>query len=658
MNNGIENRHRAVLAFVGLMLVGLAVRWTAWVRAPDSAFLVDRGSDRWLVYDRPPSLQLYPLGTTAAFFRKRFLLDRRVSDWTLAVHAMRDFRAGVDGKELGRPSDGSGWKSGVLVAGAEPLPPGGHELVVIVSNRNGPPALMVRSLDLPVSAGQPWEASLDGRHWSPARPAGRVRWPEQVLAHPGTLWALARWWPWLLLAFACPLAFLSLGGRLDDQGVKRLILLGWAALGINNAWKLPVSTGFDSDLHISYMRHLLEHGSLPVAGGVTQFFQPPLYYLVSLPIYAALHDAVSLHGLVAALRCVPLLCGLGLIEVTHRMARRVFPDRPGLRSASVAVAGLCPMNIYMAQAPGNEPLAAFLTGLTLSLLLGFVLEPAGRRPVRDFAVLGAALGAAMLSKVTPFLLLPVIAAVLARHFVLTNLDWKAASARAGAFLGTALAVCGWFYARSYALFGRPFVGGWDVVGPTGWWQDPGYRVWGHFLSFGRSLTRPIFSGLAGAWDTLHSTLWLDGLLGGNALHPPPWNMAPMLLGSLLGLVPAALVLVSSRTLVGQGGPDRRPALILCWGCLAVYLAAFLDLQLRVPIFSVGKASYLLGLVPCIGILAAAGAEAFLPAPGVNGAGVPLQSQWEGGLQRAWPARVLAAALACWGLVSFCAFFVL
>ncbi|MFA6317363.1 MAG: glycosyltransferase family 39 protein, partial [Elusimicrobiota bacterium] len=549
MMNAAKDRRRILLALALLAVAGLAWRWAAWILNPDSAFLIDRQDCRWVVADRSPSLQVYALGPTEAGFRRRFLLDRRVDDWEVTIHAMRGFRAGLDGRRLHPAPVGAGWKSGGLIRGEGGLEPGEHELLVIVSNRDGPPSLMVRGLGLPVSTGWLWEASLDGRTWKPTRPAADIRWPKEVLAYPDTGAALAASWPWLILAFTGFLAFMAAGGRLDDRAVKWIVVLGWAVLGLNNAGKLPAGTGFDTDLHLAYMRRILEGGSLPVPGeapGASQFFQPPLYYLLSLPIYGLLAGSVSVHWLTAGLRVVPLLCGLGIIELTHRMSARVFPDRSSLRSVAVAVAGLCPMSIYMAQAPGNESLAALLTALTLALLLGFVLEPDRRRPWADFAVLGAVWGAAMLAKVTPVLLMPAIGAALARHFVSTDEGWKGTLARSGSLLGAALAVCGWFYLRNFLLLGRPFVGGWEAVGATGWWQEPGYRVWGQYLSFGPSLTRPVFAGMAGAWDSLHSTLWLDGFLGGNARHPPPWNMAPMLMGSLLGLIPAGLVLASLR----------------------------------------------------------------------------------------------------------------
>ena len=83
-------------------------------------------------------------------------------------------------------------------------------------------------------------------------------------------------------------------------------------------------------------------------------------------------------------------------------------------------------------------------------------------------------------------------------------------------VGLGLAVCGWHYARVWHHFGTPLVGNWSAASGMAWWQDPGYRVAGDYLSFGGPLYAPAYAGYHGVWDGLYSTLWGDGLQGGKS----------------------------------------------------------------------------------------------------------------------------------------------
>jgi hypothetical protein len=55
----------------------------------------------------------------------------------------------------------------------------------------------------------------------------------------------------------------------------------------------------------------------------------------------------------------------------------------------------------------------------------------------------------------------------------------------------------------------------------------------------------------------------------------------------------------------------RNALLFALAAVAIYLAAIADFYLRVPIYSAAHARFLVGLLPCFGVLAAAGAAPLL-----------------------------------------------
>jgi hypothetical protein len=78
-------------------------------------------------------------------------------------------------------------------------------------------------------------------------------------------------------------------------------------------------------------------------------------------------------------------------------------------------------------------------------------------------------------------------------------------------------------------------------------------------------------------------------------------------------------------------------LFLAAAALAVYLAAMIDVYLRLPIYSTAKATYTLGLLPCYGVLVAAGAAPFM--------------------RFRLPRALIFAALTCWAVAAYAAYFV-
>jgi hypothetical protein len=172
---------------------------------------------------------------------------------------------------------------------------------------------------------------------------------------------------------------------------------------------------------------------------------------------------------------------------------------------------------------------------------------------------------------------------------------------------------GWYYIRNWVILGSPFVGGWDPSRGIQWWQDPSYRTWTQLISFGAALRQPIYAGVVSFWDAIYSTMWADGFLGGTMLTVDkiPWNIEWMEMGTWLSLLPTACILFGAFRLWSQDLRGARHNLLFAVAAIGIYFAAIIDLYVHVPIFSSAKASYALGLLPCFGVLAAAGSRPFL-----------------------------------------------
>ena len=96
------------------------------------------------------------------------------------------------------------------------------------------------------------------------------------------------------------------------------------------------------------------------------------------------------------------------------------------------------------------------------------------------------------------------------------------------------------------------------------------------------------------------------------------------------------LLVSPATCWRSEFRRARWAMLFALSAIGIYLAAVVDLYIRLPVYSACKATYLLGLLPCIAVLAAAGAAPLLHYR----------------LLRA----LVFAAVACWGFASYVAYF--
>jgi hypothetical protein len=365
---------------------------------------------------------------------------------------------------------------------------------------------------------------------------------------------------------------------------------------------------------------------------------------VSAPLYLLFRLLLSPVEAALALRVVPLLCGALQVELCHRMVRRLHPGREDLQALGTVLGGLLPINVYLSQSLANEPLMALFGSALILLALDLLHDPAARFRARTFLLIGTLLGAAVLTKVSAVLLLPVLAAlvVLAAHFrSATPREALRRAARAlGLVLAPALVVCGWYYARNWWVLGAPVVGGWDPSRGYVWWQEPGYRTLGQFLTFGSALFHPVYSAVHGFWDGFYSTLWLDGYAGSAVEFgvSPLWNFDFLLASAWLSLLPTAALAVGSAAILATPARSARRGELFALLWLATFVLAMALLALRIPSFSTVKASYTLAALTGYAAVGARGFEVLVRGP----------------LSRA----LVFGAMACWGLCIVAGYFVI
>lgn len=588
---------------------------------PGFNLLVNEGGAEWVRFPKPFQLPIHWSESLSTSFRCRLEVPGTPEKAVLAFRAMKKAVVYLDGRLIfGTSEDLQRWKEPYRLDLKPWLETGKHELRIDVSNWNGHPALLAYCKSLGVFSGDSWEASNDGRKWMPALPVDQISNLPISRQFPRSDQAIRSLFPLFLPVFAL-FFFWSL--RSDDRlspawfkkahlsagAVRWLVLGAWLVMAVNNFWKLPLEMGMDAKGHLQYIHYLFENGRIPLATEGWQMFQPPLYYLLAAAVYQSFLSLFSAEIIIRILKLLSFLCGMAQVEICYRTLRNAYPGKESLQVIGILLGGLLPMNLYMSQSLGNEPLVGCLTALLI--LLACRVSSGAREATRETAIImGFILGLALLTKVTAILIVPLLL-----FFVSTEILKRTGSAGEGIrsvarfviiALCIALTVAGWYYLRNWIEMGRFFVGGWDAIRDIVWWQDPGYRTLRQCYIFGESISYPVFSSIYGFWDAIYSSFWADGYL--SAYNRPPWNYGFMLSGAWLSLLPVTAILIGF-VVTGRvkGGPLSR--MLRFSACSIVfYLAAIFYMFLTVPILGSAKATYALGLIPCFALIGTAGFE--------------------------------------------------
>jgi len=216
-------------------------------------------------------------------------------------------------------------------------------------------------------------------------------------------------------------------------------LLGLLVFGIWTVARFPMWALVDEGAHYAYVQQIAEHLQLPVLGrtyasqavlaithhadvaryhvdpatqglgGLSyEAFQPPLYYVVAAPVFAAVPGYVAK---VYALRAFGLLLLLAAVWLSWRLCVAVLGTRWRYGLALVLAVLVMPGVLVRSVTVSNE-------ALTLPVALAFVLVAwhAMERPTtRRVLAAGALLGACLLTQVLLLALVPVYLVLLWHH---------------------------------------------------------------------------------------------------------------------------------------------------------------------------------------------------------------------------------------------------
>ncbi len=136
-----------------------------------------------------------------------------------------------------------------------------------------------------------------------------------------------------------------------------------------------------------------------------EYHQPPLYYILSSPIY------VISNGLLVALRLVSVFLGAGVVILAFFTAKIIFPHRLSITYGTMIIVAFVPMHLTMLSSVNNDALAELIFAILLYLLVRRVTT-APQSTTKNNLVLGLILGLGLITKTTVYIAVPLIALAL------------------------------------------------------------------------------------------------------------------------------------------------------------------------------------------------------------------------------------------------------
>lgn len=612
----------ALASCAGLLLIGICSFWWLCVRSPNISYLPRHEGAEWVIYPKPPDLHAHSLAELSAEFRRSFVLARVPPKAVLSIRAMRRFEIAINGKPVLPGAPAPNWKDETVFDVSPLLHTGSNEVLVTVFNKRGPPALWL-TLDagtFRTAAGADWKVSLAGAAWRGAWPAAVPVPPEhghELEGGEGAVASLYKEGPVMLVLVALSLVVFVVGSRivnkyralgeprgpLDSRSLaaRAIIVLAllWVALFLNNLGQLPNDTGYDNAAHLDYIKYIRTHWRLPLATDGWEMCQPPLYYLIGAVLLAPLHAATTSGSAVLMLRLFGLLLAITNFTLVFMSARLLFPKQPANQFFCLLLAAFLPAQIYLAQYVTNELLSAVL--VTAALYFCIRLIKSETCSAIDSAATGFFLGAALLTKATAIVAMPVILGAVAAWPLLHQRGNLRAWLRTfGIAALLTVAVGGGHYLRVWRHFGTPLVHDWDEASGFAWWTESGFHTRSSAFGFGESLVHPFYSSLHSFADGVYSTLWGDGQYGGEtaAESRPPWNYSLMAADYLLALAPTIIILIGLAVAVVRFIRRPRAVWFLLLGTGSATFAALLYMNLKLPFQCNAKAFYgLIALLP-------------------------------------------------------------
>ncbi|MBC7264579.1 MAG: glycosyltransferase family 39 protein [Chloroflexi bacterium] len=209
--------------------------------------------------------------------------------------------------------------------------------------------------------------------------------------------------------------------RIATRHALVAIVMSYFVLGVLYAVFTPLWEAPDEPAHFNYVKYITENSRLPVlqVGDYDQSYlkaivsrqfppgmsidplryeshQPPLYYLLTAPLY-------QLTDSVLVLRVFSVVLGALLILVAYGVAATIFPTDTFMPLATAAGVAFVPQHVAMTAAVNNDALAELLLALVIWQSLRIMN---GRNRRQECLALGFLIGLCLLTKTTAYVAIP------------------------------------------------------------------------------------------------------------------------------------------------------------------------------------------------------------------------------------------------------------
>ncbi len=255
------------------------------------------------------------------------------------------------------------------------------------------------------------------------------------------------------------------------------VLCVYCIAGILYATATPPWQTPDEPAHYNYVKYLAANANFPqltapcydqeylnlltaqkfrpglsIATVCYEYHQPPLYYLIIEPIF------VLSSGALQAMRLAGVALGAGVVVLAYFVSSTVFPGQPLIPLGAMAFVAFVPMHVAMLASVNNDALAGLIFAAILLLLLRRIRQATPATLLQNL-LLGLLLGIALITKVTIYIAVPLVALGVVLTARRDGFSWQKMLPPVVVIFGVALLLAAPWYWRNAALYG-----GADILG--------------------------------------------------------------------------------------------------------------------------------------------------------------------------------------------------
>jgi hypothetical protein len=363
----------------------------------------------------------------------------------------------------------------------------------------------------------------------------------------------------------------------NSAGTHRQLQAIWTAGLLLRLVTFWLQQPTNNDVHLEIFELIAALGRPPVADAATQAFNPPLYYLLGLPLYAT--------GSIKALQALSLACSLLNFSLIYRFVARSSTISAENKALALLLAAFLPNFVRFNNTIGPDSLGNLLG--TLLLMSACAAIEAPRRALAYWMAIFLGLG--LLTKGTFLAFVIPVAAVLVYLAKSRALRTKDATIA----LGLAVVLGGYKFIENTIVFGHPIVHGLDF--PWDWVPEQivDYRLWRAIAFDPIHMVRfPFFN--EGILDSIpmlmYSTFWFPYLMESNFTAAADFNWLFFPRAIYLLALPVTGVIVAGFfstwcPSVGSAPFERRIALRFLAACLLCNLIVVVGAGLKYEVWS-------------------------------------------------------------------------